>query len=117
MDESGDAPVPPHLAIEWDDWIVRHDYFPDALDRRLFGATWSLVGTFWMLGALAVAVLVPDTMEIVAYAEGGNKAFQRRMPWLFAWQPTVRWLAVTFAAFALALANSGQVKEFLYYQF
>ena len=113
----GDAPVPDRLVIQWDDWVVRHGYFSDDLDRRWFGATWSLIGTFWTVGALAMAVVVPDTMEIVHYAEGGNKIFMRPVPWLFTWQPTLRWLALTFAVVALALAKSAQVKEFLYYQF
>ena len=51
------------------------------------GNTWSIIGTLWTALALAVAWLVPDTMEITGYREGdaqSNGAVRRH----FAWRPS-----------------------------
>ena len=55
------------FVTDWDGWLVRHDYISGDFVRAWFGTTWSMIGTLWTCAALAIAWLVPDTMEIVDY--------------------------------------------------
>ncbi len=66
--------------------------------------------------ALAVMLLVPDTMELFDYREGEpHSAWRRRR--LVAWQPNLAWLAALVVLFAVIFARLNQFTEFLYYQF
>jgi alginate O-acetyltransferase complex protein AlgI len=111
----GHAPVPGHLGLTWDVWSIEKGYVSEAFVRTWFGSTWSAVGTLWTIGAFAVAVLIPDTMEIVNYQEGDAQSDWRRK--VVAWQPTPAWLALVAALFVMAWNAMQGVSEFIYYQF
>jgi len=85
--------------------------------RGWLGPYWSVVGTLWTLGALGVALLVPDTMELTDYREGEPHSHWRRRVGMLAWRPSVAWLAVLALLFGAVFANLLQFTEFLYYQF
>jgi alginate O-acetyltransferase complex protein AlgI len=111
----GQAEVPDEVTLPWDKWGIKMGYIPDEFVRTLFGSTWSMVGTLVTLGALAVVLLVPDTMEIVNYREGEAQSEWRRRTWT--WRPTPVWLAIHVVLFIVAFNAMGRVSEFFYYQF
>jgi D-alanyl-lipoteichoic acid acyltransferase DltB (MBOAT superfamily) len=113
----GDAAAAGRLTLVWDDWMIRHGYLSEPLVRSWFGMTWSMVGTFWTIGALAIALLAPDTMEIVDYREGEVQSHWRRPVGVLAWRPSYVWLAAVAIVFAAVFTSLGRVSEFLYYQF
>jgi alginate O-acetyltransferase complex protein AlgI len=102
---------------KFDDWMIVHGYIPDALANAWFGPTWSMAGTLMTVVALAVAVLVPDTMEIVDYREADAQSHWRRPIGIFGWRPSPVWLPLVAAMFVVVFINLGRVSEFLYYQF
>ena len=98
-------------------YAIRHGYLPEALVRAWFGVNWSVIATISTLAALAIALLLPDTMELVDYREGEPHSDWRRPAG-----------ALALAAFAgLARLRRRRVRsaftffwefnEFLYYQF
>jgi alginate O-acetyltransferase complex protein AlgI len=101
----------------FDDWMIHHGYLSDTFANEWIGATWSMAGTMAVVAALAVALLVPDTMEIVGYKEGEAQSDWRRPVGFLAWRPTMAWLRPVAAMAVAVLINLGQVSEFLYYQF
>lgn len=111
-----DAPVPAHAVVEWDAWIVSHGYLDRDVVLVWCGANWSVVGTLLTGGALAVALLLPETMELFDYREAEEHSDWRR-PVRVAWASSPGWLAVTVLLFAIAFDRIGRVSEFLYYQF
>ena len=113
----GDAGIAEHLALQWDDWMIRHGYLSELFVRTWLGTTWSMVGTFWTIAALAVALLVPDTMEIVDYREGEAQSHWRRQVGALAWRPSHFWVATIAIIFVAVFTSLGRVTEFLYYQF
>ncbi len=113
----GDAMVPPQRLVDWDDWLIQHGYVSDLFVRTWLGTTWSVTGTAWTVLALAVALIVPDTMEITRYREGEAQSHWRRPVGLLAWRPSLLALGVTAALFAAVFTSIGRVSEFLYYQF
>jgi alginate O-acetyltransferase complex protein AlgI len=70
----GNAAVSLEQAHDWDNWVIAHGYVSKDFVLTWFGATWSAVGTVMTLLVLAVAVVVPDTMEITNYREGEPQA-------------------------------------------
>ena len=68
------ASTPPQPAaaiiLHWDIWGIRRGYLSEEFIRHVFGSTWSVVGSVWTLGALAVALLLPETIEWMDYREG-----------------------------------------------
>src|SRR5262249_42347760 len=113
----GDAHLTTPLPLAFDDWFVVNGYVSQAALNAWFGNNWSLGGTLWTLTALAVAWLVPDTMEIVDYREGDAQSDWRRPVGILAWRHSLAAVAVTMIVFVAVFANLGQVSEFLYYQF
>lgn len=112
----GGATVPPDVLLYWDQWGISKGYIPEQLVLGWFGTTWSAVGSLWTFAALAVALLVPDTMEICDYREGephSNWRSRRRL----VWGPTPAWLAAVVVLFIATFGMMGSVSEFLYYQF
>jgi alginate O-acetyltransferase complex protein AlgI len=109
---STDAPLLP-----WDVWGIKHGYLPEQLLRDWFGATWSVRGSLWTIAALAVALAIPDTMEICDYREGEPNSDWRRTKSPLKWRPTSAWLVAVAVLFLFAFAKIGSVKVFLYYQF
>src|SRR5262249_19357474 len=83
------------IAGGWGGWVIPHGYGSEALVRAWFGTTWSMVGTLWTLAALAIAWLVPDTMEIVDYREGDAQSNWRRSVGPLAWRPAPLTLVAT----------------------
>jgi hypothetical protein len=67
--------------------------------------------------ALAIALLAPDTMEIVDYREGEPQSDWRRSMGILNWRPSMVTLGVTVALFVTVFNNIGRVSEFLYFQF
>jgi D-alanyl-lipoteichoic acid acyltransferase DltB (MBOAT superfamily) len=106
-----------HIRVSADRWGIRHGYLPETLVHNLTGDNWSVVATLFTMVALSIALLVPDTMEIVDYHEGEPHANWRRSPGLLAWQPSAAWLLTIGGLFAAALTFFWQFNEFLYYQF
>jgi hypothetical protein len=106
-----------HLTLESDEWMIRSGYFSEAFVLSWFGTTWTMVATFWTALALAVAWLVPDTMEITDYREGDAQTRWRRSLGAFAWQPSLPALGVVSVVFMAVFVMIGRVSEFLYYQF
>jgi D-alanyl-lipoteichoic acid acyltransferase DltB (MBOAT superfamily) len=116
MSGFGGAPVA-ELHNAADNWVVAEGYVSSIALRTWFGATWSVAGTAWTLGALAIVLAIPDTMEIVDYREGDAQSHWRRSTGILAWQPSLPRLAIVAVLFGVTLVNIGQVSEFLYYQF
>jgi hypothetical protein len=105
------------LSLDADKWMVTHGYVSETFLAGWFGTTWTMVGTLWLAFALAVAWLVPDTMELVDYREGDAQTRWRRDIGMLAWHPALPSLGAVSVLLVIALINLGQVSEFLYYQF
>jgi alginate O-acetyltransferase complex protein AlgI len=75
------------------------------------------VGTLATLVALAIALGVPDTMELLDYREGEPHAKWRRPLSWQSWRPSPIWAASMLILFGIIFANLGTFSEFLYYQF
>jgi D-alanyl-lipoteichoic acid acyltransferase DltB (MBOAT superfamily) len=113
----GSATVPDHLALTSDTWALSRSYVSELFLRTWFGNTWTIVGTIWLLFAFAVAMFVPDTMEITDYREGDAPTRWRRSAGVLAWRPALVPLGVVIALLIAVFASIGRVSEFLYYQF
>ena len=111
----GHAQAPDYLTLRWDIYGIEHGFFSEHFVRTWFGSTWSAVGTLYTVAALAVALLVPDTMEIVDYREGEAQSDWRRPVWT--WRPTAVWFVLHAALFAITLMAMQRSSEFIYYQF
>ena len=108
---------PDHIRVAADLYSIRHGYLSESLVRAWFGVNWSVVATLSTLAALAIALLVPDTMELVDYREGEPHSDWRRSPGRLAWRPSPGWLAFVGIVFASAFTFFWEFNEFLYYQF
>ena len=113
----GGTPMPDSVPVEWDDWAIKNGYFSEAFVRAWFGMNWSMVGTLWTAAAVAIALLAPDTMEIVDYREGDAQSNWRRAVGPLEWRPSPVTFAFTGALFAVAFFELNRANEFLYYQF
>jgi D-alanyl-lipoteichoic acid acyltransferase DltB (MBOAT superfamily) len=113
----GDATVPDAITSSLDDWGIEHGYFSEDFIRSWFGTTWTMVGTLSTAAALAVALLVPDTMEIVDYREGDAQSDWRRSIGFLGWYPSPIALALVTGLFAASFLELNHASEFLYYQF
>ena len=69
------------------------------------------------VAALAIILLVPDTMEVTNYREGEPHSDWRREVGGLSWRPSPLWAAGLIALFVAVYANLLQITEFLYYQF
>jgi alginate O-acetyltransferase complex protein AlgI len=113
----GDATPNAPILVDFDFWTMEKGYVTEQFARTWFGSYWSGVGTLATLVALAIALGVPDTMELLDYREGEPHAKWRRpSSWLF-WQPSPIWAASVLLLFGVIFANLGTFSEFLYYQF
>jgi alginate O-acetyltransferase complex protein AlgI len=113
----GNAAVEAHTMLDWDEWLIRHDYVSAAFVQAWLGNTWSVLGTILTAAAIAVMALVPDTMEIVNYREGDAQSDWRRSIGILKWRPSLFWLGITSIWFIAAFTGISRVSEFLYYQF
>ena len=92
-------------------------YITEAFVRHWFGSYWSVVGSLATIAAFAIAVGIPDTMELADYREGEPRSNWRR-PWrALRWSPSPAWTVAVLVLFAIAFVNLGSFSEFLYYQF
>jgi hypothetical protein len=105
------------MNVAWDSWGMRVGLIPEEFVRVWLGANWSVVGSLWTAAVLAIALIVPDTMELVDYREGEPHARWRRAVGVLKWQPSPLWAAALIALFAAVYANLLNITEFLYYQF
>jgi D-alanyl-lipoteichoic acid acyltransferase DltB (MBOAT superfamily) len=113
-----DGPASPdHIRVAADLYAIRHGYLPEALVRAWFGVNWSVIATISTLAALAIALFLPDTMELVDYREGEPHSDWRRPARALAWRPSPAWLAFVVVVFATAFTYFWEFNEFLYYQF
>jgi alginate O-acetyltransferase complex protein AlgI len=110
-----DAPVPAYILLPWDNWGVMHGYISESFVLNWLGDTWSVVGTLATAVAILIALLVPDTMEIVDYRESDAQSNWRRS-WV-QWRPSPMWLGAVATTAVLGLIWISRVQEFLYYQF
>ena len=110
-------PSPEHIRVGADLYSMRHGYLSEPLVRYWLGVNWSVVASLSTLAALAVALLVPDTMELVDYREGEPHTDWRRSAGHLAWRPSPAWLAFIGIVFASAFTFFWEFNEFLYYQF
>jgi D-alanyl-lipoteichoic acid acyltransferase DltB (MBOAT superfamily) len=96
--------------------LLRSGYLSEHFARVVFGGQWSFAASLSTAGALAVALLAPDTMELMNYHEGEPHSDWRGRGFIN-WRPNAAWLATTLILFALVFARFSQFTEFLYYQF
>lgn len=110
---AGDA----SLAVSFDFWAIEKGVVTESFLRQWFGAHWSLIGTIWTVGVLAIALTLPDTMELVNYREGEPHSDWRRTWGPLTWSPSIIWTAAMVALFGVVFVNLGSFSQFLYYQF
>jgi D-alanyl-lipoteichoic acid acyltransferase DltB (MBOAT superfamily) len=113
----GGAPRAEAMNVAWDAWGIRVGLVSEDFVRTWIGANWSVVGTLWTAAALAIVLLVPDTMELTNYREGEPHSDWRRNVGALAWRPSPVWAAGLVVLFVAVYANLLQISEFLYYQF
>jgi hypothetical protein len=113
----GHASENPPVMVAFDFWVMEKGYVTEAFARRWFGSYWSAVGSLATIAAFAIAVGIPDTMELVDYREGEPRSNWRRSWSRLRWSPSPAWAVAVLALFAIAFANLGSFSEFLYYQF
>jgi len=113
----GHAPEGPPVMVGFDFWLMEKGYITEAFARHWFGSYWSVVGSLATIAAFAIAIGIPDTMELVDYREGEPRSNWRRSWNALRWSPSPTWAVVVLALFAVAFANLGSFSEFLYYQF
>jgi alginate O-acetyltransferase complex protein AlgI len=113
----GNAPYAETIHVAWDLWGIRVGYISEPFVRGWLGGHWSVIGTLLTAGALGVAFLIPDTMELTDYREGEPHTDWRRGVGALAWRPCLPWLTVLALLFGAVFANLLQFTEFLYYQF
>jgi alginate O-acetyltransferase complex protein AlgI len=112
-----DVPAAAHVNLAWDYWVLKKGILSEVTLVNWFGVNWSLTGSLWTLAAVAIALAVPDTMELANYREGDAQTRWRRDVILLSWRPSFGWMIVTAIAFFACFALIGRVSEFLYYQF
>jgi hypothetical protein len=105
------------MNVAWDSWGMRVGLIPEDFVRTWLGANWSVVGSLWTAIALAIMLLVPDTMELTNYREGEPHSDWRRQIGALTWRPSPVWVAGLVVLFAVVYANLLHITEFLYYQF
>ena len=96
--------------------FISKGYVSETFVRTWLGAQWTISATILTAGALAIALLAPDTMEFADYRENEPHADWRRT-WSVLWRPNVVWLTGALVLFAVVFARLNQFTEFLYYQF
>jgi alginate O-acetyltransferase complex protein AlgI len=111
------AAAPAMVTLQWDVWGIRRGYLSETFILQVFGATWTTVGTVWMLIAVAIALFAPETIEWMNYREGEPHSAWRRPMGELSWRPSAAWLVVSVALFAGVFYQINRVSEFLYYQF
>jgi alginate O-acetyltransferase complex protein AlgI len=109
--------VDKQATLAWDNWLIYHDYVSAATVTAWLGNSWSIVGTIMTIAAIAIMLLVPDTMELVDYREGDTPSKWRRSLGAWSWRPSYFWLGATSALFVAAFTSINRLSEFLYYQF
>jgi alginate O-acetyltransferase complex protein AlgI len=113
----GDAAATGQALHGWNEWVVDNGYLSETFVRAWFSSTWSVSAAFQTLVALMVALLVPDTMEIVNYRDGDAQSDWRRDAGVLAWRPSFVAFAALALLFGAAFFRLDHVSEFLYYQF
>jgi alginate O-acetyltransferase complex protein AlgI len=113
----GHASAGAPILVEWDFWGIDRGYISESFVRTWLGSYWSVVGTLLTLATLAIALFVPDTMEIVDYREGEPRTRWRRTRRFLIWRPTAFWAFAIVALFAVVFLNLNTFTEFLYYKF
>jgi alginate O-acetyltransferase complex protein AlgI len=106
-----------YIAVDVDRWLISKGYLSGSFIHALAGQNWSAVATLGTLVAVAIALFVPDTMELVDYREGEPHVKWRRPVHSLAWQPSVAWLLFICIVFGYSFTYFWHFNEFLYYQF
>ena len=117
MGGRGTPAVAEAITLQHDRWAIGQGWISEAFIRTWLGSTWSVTGTALTLLALAIALFVPDSMEITGYREADAQSNWRRSVGPLVWRPSFITLCVAFLLFAEVFFRLGQVSEFLYYQF
>ena len=100
-----------------DAWAMRNAYVSADFAAYWFGKYWSLGATVAAVVAVAIIMLVPDTLELTGYKEGEPATKWRRNIGFLAWRPSPVTLVLVGVAFAIVFFRIGRVQDFLYYQF
>lgn len=99
-----------------DIWFVKNGLASEQVLRTWLGAQWSISSSLATLAALAVVLILPDTMEFTDYRENEPHSDWRRPSWL-CWRPNLLWLTAAAVLFGIIFARLSRFTEFLYYQF
>jgi len=71
----------------------------------------------WLAALLPLAMLAPNTQEILGRFQPALSFRASDAPARLAWRPTARWAAMAAVVAACGLLSLTRVSEFLYYQF
>ena len=113
----GHASAGAPILVGWDVWAIDNGYVSESFVRTWLGSYWTAVGTLLTAATLAIALFVPDTMEVVDYREGEPRTRWRRTRRFLIWRPTWFWALATVGLFAVVFVKLNTFTEFLYYQF
>ena len=113
----GHASAGAPILVEWDFWAIDNGYVSESFVRTWLGSYWTVAGTLLTAAILAIALFVPDTMEVVDYREGEPRTRWRRKRRFLIWRPNALWACAIVALFAVVFLNLTTFTEFLYYQF
>jgi alginate O-acetyltransferase complex protein AlgI len=113
----GHAPTGAPILVGWDFWGIDRGYVSESFVRTWLGSYWTVVGTLLTAATLAIALFVPDTMEVVDYREGEPRTNWRRTRRFLIWRPTAIWALAIVVLFAVVFLNLNTFTEFIYYQF
>ena len=106
-----------HVAVDVDRWLIFKGYVSKSFVHSLAGQNWSAVATVSTVLALGIALVVPDTMELLNYREGEPHVRWRRYSQDATWRPSVAWLVLVCVLMGVSFSYLWRVNEFLYYQF
>ena len=113
----GGAPTGAPILVGWDFWAIDNGYVSESFVRTWLGSYWTVVGTLLTAATLAIALFVPDTVEVVDYREGEPRTDWRRTRRFLIWRPSAVWAFAIVALYAVVFLNLTAFTEFLYYQF
>jgi len=109
----------PRLIVEKLGALGLSQHFVSAVDmpEKSFVAT-----HLWMFALLAIALVLPNTLQIMARYEPVLGIKERPantglLPFALTWQPTILWALAISALAAVAIMRVGGPSEFLYWQF
>ena len=117
MGGRGQPPIAEAITLQHDWWAINQGWISEDLIRTWLGSTWSATGTALTLLALAIALLVPDSMDITGYREADAQSNWRRSVGPLAWRPSLHRRVHRLPPFRRGVLPARAGSEFLYYQF